>query len=409
MAKIILRPERSEKNSCNIGLPIYLDHNATTQVDKRVFAKVGHCFTTVFGNPASRDHSFGWDAAEATEEARYHVADLINAVPNEIVFTSCATESINLAVKGLVQANKAKKKAIVTSAIEHEAMLGACRQVEASMDGEIKYLPVDRSGNIALDELARSIGMGKTLLVSLMFANNEIGTINPIREIARIAHESGALLFTDATQAVGKIPVDVREDGIDLAAFSAHKLYGPKGVGALFIRGGEPKIKLEPLIAGGGQERGMRGGTLNVPGIVGFGEACRIAQMEMREESERVRKLRDRLEEALLAELPDAHINGDIKNRLPNTSNIAFAGVDARTLIRDMHNIAVSTRSACSSGSQGPSHVLKALGLSDEQAYSSIRFSPGRYTTEEEIDYAIERVIGSVRKLRKHRATMEQS
>lgn len=385
----------------NQDLCVYLDYNATTPVDEGVLERMIPFLSRVYGNPASRDHAFGWDSAEAVEEARDRIANLINAKPSEIVFTSCATESINLALKGLAQAHIGKGKVILTSVVEHEAVLGACRQIQGQMGIDIKYLPVEPRGNVDLGELTRNIGANNTFLIAVILANNEIGTINPIREVGQMAHNAGALLFVDATQAVGKIPVDVREDGIDLAAFSAHKLYGPKGVGALFIRGGAPKIELEPLLAGGGQERGIRGGTLNVPGIVGFGEACRIAQCEMSHEAERIARLRDQLEETLVAELPNTWINGDRRNRLPNTTNLTFAGVDARTLIRDMHDIAVSTRSACSSGAAGPSHVLKAIGLSDEQAYASVRFSLGRFTTEEEIHYAIERVISSVLKLRK--------
>jgi cysteine desulfurase len=295
---------------------------------------------------------------------------------------------------------------MITSAIEHEAILESCKRIEAQMGMAVYYLSVDHSGCIDLAEWSSCMRRVKMMLVSLMLANNEIGMINRVRDVATTAHETGALFFTDMTQAVGKIPVDVRADNIDLAAFSAHKMYGPRGVGALFIRGREPIIELAPLIVGGGQERGLRSGTLNVAGIVGFGEACRIARMELNEEAERIRELRDKLEESLLTALPDIWINGDRLNRLPNTSNIMFAGVDARTLIRDMHYIAVSTRSACSSGATGPSHVLKALGLSDEQAYSSIRFSLGRFTTEEEIDKTLERVISSVRKLRSHRSSV---
>ncbi|MBV9928150.1 MAG: cysteine desulfurase [Acidobacteria bacterium] len=376
--------------------PIYLDYNATTPVDARVFARMAPYFTAAFGNAASRDHAFGWDAAAAVDEARYHVASLINARPGEIVFTSCSTESINLALKGVARGGAGR--AVVTSVVEHEAVLSACRQVEA--DVEVSYLGVDGAGRLDLGELAESVGSKATRLVALMFANNEIGNVNPIRQASKIAHDAGALLFTDATQAVGKVPVDVRADGVDLAAFSAHKIYGPKGVGALFIRGGASGTKLEPLIAGGGQERGVRGGTLNVPGIVGFGEACRIARLEMGEESERVGRLRDGLEEVLLKELPDVHVNGDRGGRLPNTSNITFDGVDARSLIRHMKDVAVSTGSACSTGSADPSHVLKALGLNNEQAYSSVRFSLGRFTTEAEIEHAVERVVSSVRKLR---------
>jgi cysteine desulfurase len=292
----------------------------------------------------------------------------------------------------------------MTSIIEHEAVLETCQQLEATMGIEVHYLPVDHSGHIDLAEWSGCMHRGGVKLASLMLANNEMGVINPVRDVVAIAHEAGALFFTDMTQAVGKIPVDVRADSVDLAAFSAHKMYGPKGVGALFIREREPAIELEPLIAGGGQERGLRSGTLNVAGIVGFGEACRIAHMELHEGATRICRLRDQLEQSLLTALPDIWINGDRVNRLPNTSNIMFAGVDARTLIRDMYSIAVATRSACSSGATAPSHVLKALGLSDEQAYASIRFSLGRFTTAEEIDTTIERVISSVRKLRSHQA-----
>lgn len=384
---------------------IYLDYNSTTPVDSRIFEAIKPWFLERHGNASSRDHSFGWDAEEAVENARFHVANLINAKTSEIIFTSCATESINLALKGLPKAENANGKTIITPVAEHEAVLGACRQIEARLGVKVQYLPIGRYGTIDPADWAHIIKKGETILVSLILANNEIGTINPIREVAQMAHEAGAFFFTDATQAVGKIPVDVQANGIDLMAFSAHKIYGPKGVGALFIRGGEPKIEIEPLIAGGGQERGMRGGTLNVPGIVGFGEACRIAQMEMNEETVRVRKLRDKLEQILLAELSNIWINGQKSNRLPNTSSIGFSGVDARTLIRDMHDIAVSTRSACSSSSPGPSHVLKALGLTYEQAYSCVRFSLGRFTTEEEINYATNKVISSVRKLRNHCVT----
>jgi cysteine desulfurase len=391
----ILSPKLSSS-----GFPIYLDYNATTPLDERVFARMTPYFTALFGNAVSRDHAFGWEAAAAVDEARYHVASLINARPDEIVFTSCSTESISLALKGVARLGEGEGRALVTSVVEHEAVHGACRQIEAKTGVEVTYLEVDGAGRIDLGEWAESVGRKETLLVSLMLANNEIGNVNPIRQISKIARAAGALVFTDATQAVGKIPVDVRADGIDLAAFSAHKIYGPKGVGALFIRGGASGIKLDPLIVGGGQERGVRSGTLNVPGIVGFGEACRIAQTEMKQEGERLSRLRNKLEEALLNELSDIYVNGDRGGRLPNTSNITFADVDARSLIRHMNDVAVSTRSACSTGSEGPSHVLKALGLNNEQAYSSVRFSLGRFTTEAEIDRAVERVISSVRKLR---------
>jgi cysteine desulfurase len=392
-----------------LNSPIYLDHNATTAVDGRVREKMIPFLSTAFGNASSHDHSFGWDAAEAVEEARFYLADLIKAKPKEIVFTSGATEGMNLALKGLARLGGAGNRAMVTCCTEHEAVLGACRQLMAKFGIAVTHLATDPAGRIDLDELACAMTVGETALIALMYANNETGTIHPVRRIAEVARAAGALFVTDLAQAAGRIPVDVRDDGIDLAALSAHKMYGPKGVGALFIRSADPRIEMEPLIVGGGQERGLRGGTLNVPGIVGFGEACRIAKLEMKEEAERVGRLRDRLEAALLRELPDVWINGDKNNRLANTTNLGFAGVDARTLVRDMHDIAVSTRSACSSSSGGPSHVLKALGLTDEQAYSCVRFSLGRFTTEQEIECTIGRVVSSVRKLRSHGARVNSN
>ena len=379
----------------------YLDYNATTPADQRVdrAAQVWH--VEKFGNASSRDHAWGWDASEVAEDYRRAVAESVDGGSSEVTFTSGATESLNTAIKGFVGYTGWARKKIVTCATEHDAVLTPCRRLQRSTGIEVEILPIDRQGNLNLDEFKTAMCSDKEILVSVMAANNEIGNIHPVREMSRIAHGVGALFLCDLAQAVGKMPIDVRTDGIDLAAFSAHKLYGPKGVGALFIRGGEPEIKLEPLIVGGGHERGLRAGTLNVPGIVGFGEACRIAMLEMAEDSARIGKLRDKLESALLAELPDIWINGDQNHRLCNTSNIGFRGVDARTLIRDMHDIAVSTRSACSSGDPGPSHVLKAIGLTDDEAYSCIRFSLGRFTTEEEIDYTIGKVITSVRKLRR--------
>jgi len=383
-------------------LPIYLDYNATTPVDERVLTRMLPYFSERFGNAASRDHAFGWDAAEAVEEARDHVAALINAQPREIVFTSGASESIRCVLQRTT--GRRKPYRLITCMTEHEAVLETCRVLETKGPIQVDYLTVDGSGCIQSRALAKLLEFEVEVL-ALMVANNEIGSIHPIREAASMACARDIFMFSDITQAVGKMAVDVHAEGIDLAAFSAHKIYGPKGIGALFIRNGEPKIDLQALIVGGGGERGLKVGTLNVPGIVGFGEACRIAKQEIKAETERVVKLRDKLENALLAELPDTWINGDKKNRLPNTSNIGFGAVDARTLTRDMHDIAVSTRSACSSGSAGPSHVLKAIGLTDDEAYSSIRFSLGRFTTEEEIDYTIEKVISSVRKLRKNVGT----
>jgi cysteine desulfurase len=375
-----------ERQATWMKSPIYLDNNATTPVDERVLTRMLPYFSELFGNAASRDHAFGWDAAEAVDEARSHVANLINAQPQEIFFTSGATESIWSALERATTVKKTGR--LITCLTEHQAVLETCHALEKSGPIQADYLPVDGAGRVERDALATSLEPGAAVL-ALMVGNNEIGTIHPLREVASMAHASGVCFFSDLTQAVGRIPVDVYAEGIDLAAFSAHKIYGPKGSGALFVRGG-------------GQERGLRAGTLNVPGIVGFGEACRIAMEEMNEESLRVGRWRDKLEQVLLGELEDIWINGDKESRLPNTTNIGFRNVDARTLIRDMHDIAVSTRSACSSGSTGPSHVLKAIGLTDDEAYSCIRFSLGRFTTQKEIDYTIEKVIVSVRKLRRN-------
>jgi len=380
--------------------PIYIDYNSTTPTDPIICGGIQPWLEHKFGNPSSCDHAWGWDASEAVEEGRQALAGFVDCAVAEISFTSCATESINTVIKGFVSRTNFERKKVITCATEHEAVLAPIRQLQKLTGIEVDILPVDHMGHVDLSRLETVLSSDKQMLVALMAANNEIGTIHPVRAISRITHAAGALFLCDITQAAGKFPIDVRADGIDFAAFSAHKMYGPKGVGALYVRGGDPPIELEPLIAGGGQERGLRGGTLNVPGIVGFGEACRIASAVMAEESGRVRKLRDRLEEAILSEVPDTWVNGDRVNRICNTSNIGFRGVDACALIRDMHDIACSTRAACSSGAPGPSHVLKAIGLTDEDAYSCIRFSLGRFNTEEEIDYVIHKVIRSVHKLR---------
>jgi cysteine desulfurase len=375
---------------------VYLDYNSTTPIDPRVLEAMLPFLSTKYGNPASRDHAFGWDAAEAVEDARHHVANLINAKSREIVFTSGATESINLVLKGL---RRSSRRAIVTAVTEHEAVLGSCRQLETT-GIEVTYLPVDGAGHVdpvQVEDVARK----RDTVIALMAVNNEIGTTTSLVPIVTLARSTGAVVFTDATQAIGKFPIDVRDIGVDFAAFSAHKVYGPKGVGALFVRGGAPESGVEPLIAGGGQEWKLRGGTLNVAGIVGFGEACRIAQLEMHDDVERMRRLRDRFEEALLAALPDLRMNGDPLHRIANTSNVTFVGVQARTLLRDMYFVAASTSSACSSSSAGPSHVLKALGMTDDEAYSSVRFSLGRFTIEAEIEFALDRIIESVRRLRR--------
>jgi len=380
---------------------IYLDYNATTPVDSRVLAAMTPFFSDRYGNPSSRDHAHGWAAAEALEQSREAVAECAGAKPHEIVFTSGATEALNVCIKGLVGHQRAGRARIIVSATEHRAVLAPCEQLARAGGLDSHIVPVDRLGNIDLNQLKAALSSTKAMLVAIMAANNDLGTIYPVNDISQIVHAAGALLLCDMTQSVGKIPMDVHAAGIDVAAFSAHKIYGPKGVGALFVRDAEPRIKLEPLIAGGGQERGLRGGTLNLPGIVAFAEACRIAREELHRETERVSRLRNRLEQTILAEVRDTWVNGDPVRRIPNTSNIGFKGVDARTLIRDMHDIAVSTQAACSSGSTGPSHVLKAIGLTDDEAYSCIRFSLGRFTTDEEIDYTINKVIASVHKLRR--------
>lgn len=383
--------------------PIYLDNNSTTPLDPRVEARMLPFFRRAFGNPASRDHAFGWDAQEAVEEARSEVAALLGADAREIVFTSCATESIHLALKGLfpwgmrIDSNRG---GLLVSAVEHDAVLGAARQL-SSRGIPLATLPVDAAGRLDLSILESALDTARPKVLALMAANNETGVRFPIREAAALAHARDALLFTDATQALGKVPLNAREDGFDLAAFSAHKLNGPKGVGALFLRGGPGVIPLDPQLAGGGHESGLRAGSLNVPGIVGFGEACRLAREEMEEDAARMRGLRDRLEAGLTSRFPEIRIVGDPESRLPNTSNLLFPGTEARALIRDLHDVAVATRSACSTGSSEASHVLKAMGLSYEDSHSCIRFSLGRFTTAEEIESTLEKMAASYPKLRR--------
>ncbi|HKP96261.1 MAG TPA: cysteine desulfurase family protein [Fibrobacteria bacterium] len=384
---------------------IYLDHNAATPLDPRVLEAMLPYLKGKWGNASSRDHAYGWDASEAVEEARLRVAELIGAGHHEIVFTSGATESILIALHGLFPSfppagapEPARKAGILASAVEHEAVLAPCRGLRAR-GVPVTVFPVRETGALDLLAFEAAVASARPALVCLMAANNETGVLSPLREGAAIAHAHGARFFTDAAQALGKIPLDARADGFDMAAFSAHKLCGPKGAGALYVRGGREALALEPLFSGGGQEGGLRGGTLNVPAIVGFGEACRLAGAEMAEETSRLRGLRDRLEAALLARIPGLRVNGDRGNRLANTSNLRFPGADARALIRDMHEVAVSTRSACSSGSGGPSHVLTAMGLSDEEAFASIRFSLGRTTTEADVDAAAEKVAASYARL----------
>jgi len=381
-----------------MGKPVYLDHHATTPVDPRVLQAMLPYFSEKFGNPASRNHAFGWEAEQAVEHARSRIAALIGASPREMIFTSGATESVNLALKGVAEAYQGRGDHIVTVVTEHRAVLDTCRRLEAR-GLRVTYLPVDREGLVNPDEVRRAI-TERTILVSVMFANNEIGVIQPIREISRVVRERGVLFHSDATQAVGKIPVHVEEDGIDLLSFSAHKLYGPKGVGALYVRSRNPRVELVPQIDGGGHERGLRSGTLNVPAIVGFGEACAICQREMGEEGRRLAALRDRLMNRLLAELDDVVIHGSLEHRLPNNLNLSFLGVEASTLMMNVKELAVSSGSACSSATPEPSHVLRALGLPADLARGAIRIGLGRFNTEEEIEYAAGRLIEAVRKLR---------
>jgi cysteine desulfurase len=377
--------------------PIYLDHNATTPCDPRVVEAMLPYFTSVFGNAASRSHSFGIKAKAAVDYAREQVATLIGAEPEEIVFTSGATESDNLALKGVFETYASKGNHIITCNIEHRAVLDTCRHIE-KRGGLVSYMPVKSNGQIDMTQLEAAI-KPETILVAIMYANNEIGTVAPVNEISGIARSKGVLFFSDAAQAIGKIPVDVDKDGIDLMAFTAHKLYGPKGIGALYIRRKNPRVKIASQIDGGGHERGIRSGTLNVPGIVGFGKACEIAHLEMKEEGDRLTRLRDKLENELLT-IEESYANGDREHRLPHVTNISFRHVKGEALMGFNKNIALSSGSACTSASPEPSYVLKALGLDDDLAHSSLRFALGRFNTEEEIDYTIEQVKEGVKKLR---------
>jgi len=381
-----------------LKFPIYLDHNATTPCDPRVVEAMIPYFTNNFGNAASRNHPFGWQAEEAVDYAREQVAKLIGADPKEIIFTSGATEADNLAIKGVFEMYASKGNHIITCNIEHKAVLDTCKHIEKE-GGEVTYLKVKDNGLIDLAELEAAI-KPTTILIAIMYANNEIGTIMPMKEISAIAKKKGILVFSDAVQAVGKVPVNVNNDGIDLMAFTAHKMYGPKGVGALYVRRKNPRVKVTAQIDGGGHERGMRSGTLNVPGIVGFGKACEICMNEMEAETARISKLRNKLENSLL-KIEEAYLNGDQEHRLPHVSNISFKYVEGEGLMMGFNkNIAVSSGSACTSASLEPSYVLKALGLGDDLAHSSLRFGLGRFTDEEQIDYTIEQVTNTVNKLR---------
>ena len=381
-----------------LKFPIYLDYHATTPVDERVLEAMLPFFREHFGNAASRNHSYGWVAEEAVEKARKQIASLINASPKEIVFTSGATESNNLAIKGAAEMYAEKGNHIITAATEHKSVLDTCKRLE-KRGFRVTYLPVQPDGLIDLDRLRDSI-TDKTILVSIMYGNNEIGTIQDIRAIGQICHEKGVLFHTDGTQAAGKIPVDVIADNIDLMSFTAHKMYGPKGVGALYVRRKNPRVQLVAQIDGGGHERGMRSGTLNVPGIVGFGKAAELCQQLMPEEMPRLQRLRDKLKDGILAQLDEVYINGTMERRLPHNLNMSFAYVEGESLLMGVNDIAVSSGSACTSATLEPSYVLKALGAGDDLAHSSIRFGLGRFTTEEEIDYTIGKVVEVVKKLR---------
>lgn len=371
--------------SMNPDKKIYLDYNSTTPVDPRVLEEMLPFFTEKFGNASSISHTFGWEAEEAVDIARERVADLIGASTTEITFTSGATEAVNLAIRGLCKANQEKGNHIITCATEHKAVLDTCENLE--QEGfSVTYLPVDEFGSINLNELENSI-TEETILISLMHSNNEIGTIHPLKEISKITQKKGIPLMSDATQSVGKIPVDVKDLGVDIIAFSSHKLYGPKGAGALYINK-DNKPELSPIITGGGQEKGVRPGTLNVPGIVGFGKACEICANEMEEDSNRLSPLREQLETKLL-EMDGVKLNGASKNRLPYMTNISFQNIDSSHLLRRLKNLAISQGSACTSSTHKPSHVLKAIGLSDQRALSSIRIGLGRFTTKEEVEIAI--------------------
>jgi len=380
-----------------VKLPIYLDNHATTPLDPRVVDEMLPYFKEKFGNAASRSHQFGWEAEAAVEKAREQVAKLIGASAKEIVFTSGATESDNLAIKGVAEAHRDKGDHIITCATEHKAVLDSCKHLEKE-GFRVTYLPVGKDGLISLEDLKRALD-DKTILVSIMFANNEIGVLQPIAEIGAICRERGILFHTDAVQAIGKVLVNVEQQKIDLASITAHKLHGPKGIGALYVRRKNPRVELAAMIDGGGHERGMRSGTLNVPGIVGLGKACELCREVLPTEAARLRALRDRLKDKIFAGLDEVYINGSMEHRLPGNLNLSFANVDAEPLLMGINDVAVSTGSACSSAAIEPSHVLKALGAGD-LTHGSIRFGIGRFNTQAEIDYVAARVVETVKRLR---------
>jgi cysteine desulfurase len=381
-----------------VKLPIYMDNHATSPLDPRVLEAMMPYLTGVFGNAASRNHSFGWEAEAAVEKAREQVAKLIGATAKEIIFTSGATESNNLALKGIAEMYRERGNHIITQVTEHKAVLDTCKRLEKS-GYRVTYLPVKADGLIDLEDLKRAFDE-KTILVSIMFANNEIGVVQPVAEIGKLCRERGVLFHTDGVQAAGKIPIDVNAMSIDVLSLSGHKLYGPKGVGALYVRRRNPRVQISEQINGGGHERGMRSGTLNVPGIVGLGKACEIAREEMAAEGERLAKLRDKLKKKLESSLDYVHVNGSMEHRLPNNLNMSFVYVEGESLLMGINDVAVSSGSACTSATLEPSYVLKALGLGDDVAHSSIRFGLGRFNSEAEVDYVADKVIDIVQKLR---------
>jgi cysteine desulfurase len=382
-----------------VKLPIYMDNHATTPTDRRVLEAMLPYFTEKFGNAASRNHSFGWEAEEAVDKARNQIAALINAKPKEIIFTSGATESDNLAIKGVAEFYKDKGNHVVTCMTEHKAVLDSCRALERAGKAAVTYLPVDRYGMVNPDDVRKAI-TDKTVLITIMYANNEIGTIHPIAEIGRLAKEKGIVFHCDAVQAVGKIPVDVERDGIDLLSLSAHKIYGPKGVGAIYVRSKGPRVRLTAQMDGGGHERGMRSGTLNVTGIVGLGKSCEIAKAEMLDEGRRLTELRNKLQAGIFERLDEVFLNGHPTERLPGNLNLSFAYVEGESLLMGISDVAVSSGSACTSATLEPSYVIRALGTDEELAHSSIRFGVGRFNTEEEVDFVTDRVCAEVKRLR---------
>ncbi len=386
--------ERSERHRT----PVYLDHHATTPLDPRVLAAMMPYFTEKFGNAASRSHHFGWEAEQGVEESRKKIAALIGASPQEIVFTSGATESDNLAIKGAAETHRGKGDHIVTCAIEHKAVLDSCKRLE-QQGYRVTYLPVEGDGLVDPGAVRAAVD-SRTVLVSIMFANNEVGTIQPIAEIGRICRERGVLFHSDAVQAVGKVPVNVEENNIDLLSISAHKMYGPKGVGALYVRRRNPRVQLTAQMDGGGHERGMRSGTLNVPGIVGLGEAAAICRREMASEIVRLGELRERLRTTIESGIDETCINGSMERRLPHNLNMSFAYVEAESLMMAMSEVALSSGSACTSATVEPSYVLRAMSVPDDRAHSSIRFGLGRFNTEAEVDYVAGRIVEAVKKLR---------